>query len=344
MIGPVRRCRPEIFYGNVNLWRWLQDYLIHFSYTDYVHGKADELELILEDREQLWQHIPNPTKGAAILANLVCQDWNGPGQDISLRCGWFEIDEIEVSGPPSLVRIMAHSAYVTQGLTQTKKSRAWENITLQTPANDIATEHGLSLSYSVDYDPKFKRLDQTEQADLEFLHRECNKWDHYLKVAEGQLIIVSPSILEGQAGMGGFDRSEVSNYRITDKSRDVYRSCEVQYHDPKDKKTRRAEAVDPSIGAEGDTLEINERFEDQGQAQERAERELRRRNKYECEAEFSMMGRPDLVAGMPVPVSGFGQWSGTHFIEESNHAYSQSTGYVTSIRTRKGRVLNAVTQ
>jgi phage protein D len=251
------------------------------------------------------------------------------------------VDEIEARGFPSQVRIMAHSASITKSMQQTKKSRAWENATLKTAAQDIANEHGLELVYNIDWDPKFKRLDQTEQADLEFLHRECNKWDFALKVAENKLIIVSPEILESQPGALKIDKDEISGYFIRQKSQDIYRSCRTHYHDPKKKKLHKSEIVDSDILAEGDRLDINDRCESQEHAERRARKELRRRNKYEVEAEFTMMGRPDLVAGIPVSVEGFGQWDGDHFIEESRHDYSQGSGYVTSVRTRKGKSLNA---
>lgn len=341
-VYPARKCRPEIFYANTDLWKWLQDYLVHFSYTDHVHGKADELEITLEDRDQVWQYIPNPTKGAAILANMVIMDWYGPGQDMTLRCGWFEIDEIEASGFPSQIRIMAHSANVTKGMTQFKKSRAWENATFRTVAQDIADEHGLQLNYDVDYDPRMKRIDQVEQPDLEFLHQHCNKWDMYLKVAENRLIIVSPSVLEnGDPVNPGIDKDAIGQYRIRDKSKDTYKTCRAVYHDPKSRQLHKSEVEDPDILREGDRLDINDRMESREHAERRARKELHRRNKYECEAEFVMMGRPDLVAGVPVPVTGFGLWDGMHFIEETRHDYSQSSGYITSVRTRKGRALDS---
>lgn len=38
-----------------------------------------------------------------IKADIVMENWKGGGKDVRLPCGEFELDSVEVSGPPSSV-------------------------------------------------------------------------------------------------------------------------------------------------------------------------------------------------------------------------------------------------
>lgn len=77
---------------------------------------------------------------------ILCTDWFGPGQDASLNCGSFKVDEVEYSGPPTKVSIKAVSAALTDGLRETKKTQAWEGYSLQAVAGEIAQRNGLDCS------------------------------------------------------------------------------------------------------------------------------------------------------------------------------------------------------
>ena len=81
---------------------------------------------------------------------ILCTDWFGPGQDASLNCGSFKVDEVEYSGPPTKVSIKAVSAALTDGLRETKKTQAWEGYSLQAVAGEIAQRNGLELLYNAD--------------------------------------------------------------------------------------------------------------------------------------------------------------------------------------------------
>lgn len=57
------------------------------------------------------------------------------------------VDEVSFKGPPDSVSIKALSVPFTKGGKDTKKTKAWENTTLQNILTDVAKEAGLKLVY-----------------------------------------------------------------------------------------------------------------------------------------------------------------------------------------------------
>ena len=50
-------------------------YLKEFSFTDNAHGKADELQIVLHDRDGKWAGAWCPKKGMMVQASIVCKSW-----------------------------------------------------------------------------------------------------------------------------------------------------------------------------------------------------------------------------------------------------------------------------
>ena len=134
----IRQVKPKIVYSKKDITKDLAPYLLSLTYTDYAHGKADDLELRLADPEKLWLSDWYPVKGDKIEASLEVEG-------VTLRCGMFEVDKIEVGGPPGEITIRAQSAIITKDLRLTKRTKAWENTSLQAISQEIANRAGLTL-------------------------------------------------------------------------------------------------------------------------------------------------------------------------------------------------------
>ena len=161
--------------------------LLSATYTDNAAGKADEVRLDLHDRDGKWLGEWAPKKGTEVSMRILCTDWFGPGQDASLNCGSFKVDEVEYSGPPTKVSIKAVSAALTDGLRETKKTQAGEGYSLRAVAGEIAQRNGLELLYNADAFP-FNRQDQREESDLPFLQRLASARGVNVKVHDGRLV------------------------------------------------------------------------------------------------------------------------------------------------------------
>ena len=160
----ARKAEFELKYNGKNISQNLAPYLLSVAYTDNASGKADNLTIQLEDKKGLWRGSWYPTKGATIEAAIVISDFERTGERKRLPCGIFQIDEIELSGPPSIVNIKCVSTYAAKIIVQTLKNRAWEGVSLKDIASDIANLHEFDLFFEANYNPIFERRKQIEMS------------------------------------------------------------------------------------------------------------------------------------------------------------------------------------
>ena len=193
----VRRASLKLVYEDSDISRDISSMLIGFTYTDHAHGKADDLEITLENRAGLWSGDWRPGQGDKVRAWIVCTDWYRQGQTIEMPCGIFSIDEISLSGGPDTVTIRGVSSFITSSIRGEAKTAAWESFSLGEIANEIAISHDLELFWDAD-NVDFERVDQRDESDLAFLQRLCEENGFNLKVAEGLLIVFQGDTFEGQ--------------------------------------------------------------------------------------------------------------------------------------------------
>lgn len=347
----TRQAFLSLLYEGKDISEQIAPYVLSFSYTDNAHGKADDLQVTLEDREHAWKGDWYPEKGATLTASIRCEDWEETGAPAKImRCGTFTIDEIELSGPPDTVTIKAISAAVTKSLRQQRKTKAWENASLKQAAQDIADSHGLTLVY---HGPewKFARMDQRETSDLGWLKRMAEQRGMNLKVAEDSIILMSRKGYDAKAPVKTLTRGTeaIKSFRFKDKTDDVYDETEVAYHDPAGKETKRFAFKNPYAGDEtqtyvrgsgkkkkrGDRQMVNRRLDAQDDGLDVVASEARGKNQDENDASLSLMGDLDLRATMTVALAGFKRFDMTYFVETATHSFDRSAGYTTELKLRK---------
>ena len=333
----ARRARLNLTYNGQNISEDISAYLESCTYTDHGHGKADDLQITLENRDGLWRSGWFPDKGAKLTASLLCYDWPDAGNNQKLPLGSFEIDEIEDTGPPDTVTIKAASSAITKGLRREKKSRGWEDISLRLIALEIAECHGLSLFYDTDEEIEYKRIEQREESDLSFLTRICGEAGLSLKVAEEKLIVFEGKKFDARSPVLTLNRLNDGriSHRIKTKSHDIFRACQVTYWDPVAKEEKKHIYTPPDPPPCGHVLKITKRVETLAAAEKKARAELRRKNKNEVKGDVVYFGRPDLLAGINVALAGFGLFDGTYHVETARHTTGGSQGYTTTATIRK---------
>jgi hypothetical protein len=330
-IASVREILYSITWAGKDITSDISKYLIELTYVDHLHGKSDEIDLVFEDREDLWKLSWYPQKGDIVYVRIGIKEYI----DRWLNCGRFQIDEIEFDGPPDVISVKGLATFITEPLRQ-KRTYSWEQAALSTILKDIAKRNKLEPLLNILQDIRFKRIDQKDQTDLDFAKSICEKYGYCVKVDSERLCVAKIEELEkiGTVGSISRDESDIISFRFSTKTYDIYKECEVKYWDPVTKKTiKHIEKAFDIVS--GSILKLSERFENKQQAIERARAELKKKNKWECESEVTLIGDPSLVAGATIAISGFGNLSGKYMIEEANHTISKSNGYTTSIRIRK---------
>lgn len=314
-----------ILYDNVNITKDISDHLVSLTYADKVAGESDELELVLEDADLLWQNSWYPQKGAKLTATIE-QD------GLQLQCGIFTIDEIELNCDRSsgdTVTIRALAAPITKKM-RTKRSSAHENKSLREIANTIAAVHGFTVVGQIE-NIILSRATQYNETDLHFLHRISGDFGYVFSVRGGQLVFTSVYQLEEKPHILTLDKTDLVTWSLKDKTTEIFKAAKVAYHNPAENTTIDAETdyEDPEFSKD-DTLEVKTKAENKQQAIAKSKAALHNANAHEKTGSVTAAGNTLLIAGINFELTGMGSLSGIQHILSSSHSIDRSGGYVTS--------------
>lgn len=356
-----RRAVVEITYEGVNISEDIAPFLLSFRYTDNGTGKADDVNITLQDRDGKWRYQWMPDEGDKINVDIVLYHWEKTNTAQRIKCGTFYIDTINYDGPPDVMTIGAVSYPIAGGLKREKKTKAWEKVTLRTIAASIAKTAKLKLMFDI-ADVKYDRIDQTDQPDIAFLASLAEKESASVKVTNDTIVIYDDYKFENTKPVREIERgvSNIKRYSFQRNFDDVaYARCIVSHTKTvtgkkktaakttaesfvttmaattkKKKKTVTITGTFSIPGKTGPTLKLQERVESTAEAVRRARNELRNRNKQANKASFTFIGDPKLVQGVTVEVLKFSKFNGKYFVESVTHSIGGS-GYETSIQCRK---------
>lgn len=340
---------------------YLNKYLIDFTYEDAAPGDQDSISITLDDREANWQGTWKPEFGDKLIAEITVMNWDKPGEKAKLPCGSFDVDAIDIDGPPDKVIVQALALPIEGAQAkQETRTKAWEKAKLKTIAQDIASRAKLKLLYSASSNPTYERLDQTDQTDFSFLVQKAKDEGIAVKISGGKLVLFDeeeyekkPAVLDIVKGKGN-----IISYSFSDSSTTTaYGSCVVTYRPPaptkKAKKKDKGKAQAATTTSKKTTskvitgkyslpnasglpvLRINERVETVAEANRLAKNKLREHNKQAGLATISLEGDINLASGITANVGGFGRFDGKYIIVTAAHRIGSNAAYTTDIQIRK---------
>ncbi|MGH7914719.1 MAG: phage late control D family protein [Candidatus Binataceae bacterium] len=326
---PVRSPSWILTYRGVNITADISRMVLSLSYVDELGGRSGELEIELEDRERRWQGTWFPQQGDAV--NLLI----GYSGELLLPCGDFQVDDLELEGPPDVFHLRCLPAWITPSL-RTRNSFGYENQTLLQIATTIAVRHGMTVVGAASQrDLTYSRITQRQETDLEFLHRLAVEHDYDFTVRGTQLVFHSRAGLEARAAALTLYRNTVERFSFVTKTHRIYSRAQTAYFDPQNKQlyTQTARA-NPTVATE-DVLKVVARCENGQQALERASAALHDANRLLVTGRLVAPGTPLLLAGNNVALSGWGVMDGKYMIERARHRLSRATGYVSEADLRQ---------
>lgn len=322
----VREQAFEVVYAGKDITTDVTNFITNISYTDKTEGESDTIELTVDDTDALWRSSWYPTKGDAISVKIGYSD-------LLLPCGTFEIDEVELSGPPDQIVIRGLATGIKPAM-RTRNNSAHESKTLKEIANTIASKHGMTVEGEIE-NIRINRATQHRETDLEFLKRISWKYGHVFSVRDKKLVFTTIYKLEEGKAVTAIDRTDLVRWSLRDKTTETYKNAEVKYHDPVEKKVVKHEESGTATDTAGDTLVIQCKAENPTQARAQAKAALHRANSRRQSGSITLEGNPLLVAGNNFELTGLGVLSGTYHIEESRHSLSRSSGYLTDLTIKK---------
>src|ERR1700726_2095648 len=153
---------PEwlLTYAGINIVADISSMVLSIGYTDYLSELSGEVGAVVEDHERKWQTSWYPALGDEF--NLAL-GYHGEGL---LPCGDFQVDQLELAGPPDTFTLRGLAAYITPAM-RTLRSARYENQTLLGVTQTIAGKYGLTVLSAPDItDIAFERITQKHESDL----------------------------------------------------------------------------------------------------------------------------------------------------------------------------------
>ena len=350
----------RISYEGTEITESIRDFIIDASLTDNLEGKADDLSIVIENRDLRWLDTRLPGEGDRVSFQL---GYTGPSEDLTPSIQ-FEVDEPEWTGQPDMLRLGGVAVPVTASLRELR-SVAYEETTLGEIAQQIASRHGLTLVGDVP-DITFKRVSQKEQTDLSFLRKLAADYGVVFKVESASRLVFfrlesletavptlaiarSPSTEANESALTTQSQKlfYVSDYRIKRKAAGTYKAASIRYQDAESGEfieyvvdANGVEVPQPEDGEEGEIasesiLRIRERVEDTEQARVRAIEALKRANRARGTASLTLAGETILGAGITVLLTGWKRLDGKYLLEKVVHRLSRNQGYRCSVEAYK---------
>ena len=332
----ARRSSIDVIYQGVNISNDISKDLSSFEYVDNASGESDNVSLSLKDEQHIWLKDWLPEKGDIIIPTIKVLNWNNFGDNRSLPCGSFLVDEPEYSGRPSTFTLNAISAPLNGNFKDVDKSKAWNNITLSGIARDVAGKAGLPLQFLSNVDPLYQSKEQSETSDSTFLSELCESEGLAMKITDSKLVIFNETDFEGKPSIATYKEfgSLVISYSFKTSLSDTnYSGVNVKYHDAKTGKFIEHLYTIGEMKEDSKIYQVNAKVNSGAEAMRLAQQTAIRLNKKETTASLTVVGNIELLGGVTIMLEEFGAFSGKYYIQKATH--SIGSGYTTSLEARK---------
>ena len=323
---------PEIslLFRNVNISRDLVFFLKSIRYIDKITSESPEIEIVLHDREQVWQNEWFPPTGSRLSLTLKYRE-----ESNYIEANGFEIDKLDFSfdGNGDTLRLRGQQTPFSKSLRE-KRSVEYENVTLRGLIDTIAQRQGLTVQGTV-AEITFERLTQNEQSDLEFLTRLAEDYGHIIKIEGDNLIIYSWDQLNSEPADFTIDREQINKFRASKKLVGIYRAARIVYEKTDDENRSEFEIEAQRPNDSEDVLVINQRSESPAQSEAIAKEKLRKANADEWKGDVNMEGEYWQRAGVNINIESFGQFDGKWQIQEVEHNFTPDRGWSSRLKVHK---------
>ncbi len=329
-------------YEQKNITSDITPYVRSVTYTDYLSGQSDELEVELEDADGRWVRHWYPGKGDTLSLKI------GYEAAPLLPCGAFEIDEIEFAQPPATVTIRGLATGIKKSV-RTRESRPFENTTLAAIAQRIAKRNKLTLTGKI-RDIRIDRVTQYQERDVEFLTRLAREYGYAFKIVGRKLVFTELADLRDGSTVATLKATDLISIRMRDKIKDVYQDAKGKYHDPKTKKlvvygmkgdqvtevgqTTTSTKKQSGQSTSSDTLKLSSRGS-KAAVQAKTQAALEAANLQQTAGDLTVPGNPKLVAGTTFELADCGKLSGKYLVESARHRLDRGGGYVTELEVKR---------
>lgn len=323
----TRRATAITTYNGKNITTTLGDYQTAFEYTDPASGESDSISVTLLDRDMEWLKSWFPTKGDTIKATISFLHRDKEGQTQKLSCGTYTVDDVSYTMSGSAgnsITIGAVSAPASDAFTATQRTQTWEKVTMKKVAQTIAKRYKLSLTFDAT-DVNIATQEQSNATDSAFLTELCKSYGYSIKIFRKKLVIFDRGKYKKKAAVASFTRTDMDSITFNTTLAGTYTGGTITYTSSKTGKD-----LTYKKGSGKRLLKVNTKADSLADAKLKLEAEIENANHGSTSITFTTMGRPDIVAGQCIKITGLGKMNGKYYIDTKTDSLGGS-GYQSKI-------------
>lgn len=333
-MGKMRRAEPTIIYKENEITKNIMPYISSIIITDNLEGTLDDVKISLINQKNIFLNNNwSPNKNERIEIGIKTLNWEQEKEGIvSKNFGIFYIDEKEFSKKTATWKGIS----APLNSKNVKNSKTWESVTLNKLGEEIANKYNLEYQFFLESEINLKDLQQEKQTDFSFLNKIALEEGIKLKITNKKLVLFEESEFQKKETSIILDLKKVEDFRIKDKSNDIYDAVEVKEFDKiafKETKViiTKEELEGKEPGQANKILKINTRSKSQD-LYKYALKKLQQVNKQENMINITMVGDLRYYAGIVINIINAGIYSGRYMIKKVIH---KLPNFTTEIETYK---------
>ena len=319
----ARQSSVIVQYNGNDITKTITDYIEGFQYVDHASGTADTVTLKLNDRSGNWSGNWIPVEGDFVEATIKLTNWTTEGDNRKFKCGYFLIDDLSYSGPPSVASISGIATPIDTDFNVTEKSKTWKKTTVQGILQKICNDAGIELYFS-GQDYPVDELEQSNKTNQSFAYELCSSYNLAMKLYNRKMVVFDQTEYENMEAGLKISKPQVASWSFGKKMTQAYDGVSISYTDPKKNQTLDYQFM---LQEGSRIMKLNETAESLQDAEIKAKAKLLEHNRQCQTMSVKLMGDTDYIASKCVEVSGFGKLDGKYYIDTVTHEKNPGSGY-----------------
>ena len=335
----ARQSSVIVKYNDKDITKTITDYIEGFSYVDNASGTADTVTLKLNDKSGKWSGSWIPVQGDSVKTIIKLTNWNKEGDNRIFDCGFFLIDDLSFSGPPSTASIGGISTPINTDFNVTKKNKTWQSTTVKGILSSIASSAGIGLYFS-GQDYTIKEIEQSNQEDVNFAFQLCSSYNLAMKLYNKKIVVFDQVEYEKKEASLTIRRADVEGYSIKKGMTRQYDGVSISYTDGILNKTLSYKFM---LKEGTRILKLNEKASSLQDAEVKAKAKLLAHNRQCQTMSVTVKGDTKYISSKCVNVSGFGKLDGKYYIDSVTHNKDAGSGYTCTLEMHLCIIVKGVT-
>jgi len=335
----ARQSSVIVKYNDTDITKTITDYIEGFSYVDNASGTADTVTLKLNNKSGKWSGSWIPVQGDSVKTIIKLTNWNKEGDNRIFDCGFFLIDDLSFSGPPSTASIGGISTPINTDFNVTKKNKTWQSTTVKGILSSIANSAGIGLYFS-GQDYTIKEIEQSDQEDVNFAFQLCSSYNLAMKLYNKKIVVFDQVEYEKKNASLTIRRADVESYSIKKGMTRQYDGVSISYTDGILNKTLSYKFM---LKEGTRILKLNEKASSLQDAEVKAKAKLLAHNRQCQTMSVTVKGDTKYISSKCVNVSGFGKLDGKYYIDSVTHNKDAGSGYSCTLEMHLCIIVKGVT-